>query len=71
MNSAMLQKQNTNLQGKWQGAKRELEETQTRLAETERKLAQREEALSVLDRNWTQLEDQMTFLASCLPASYT
>ena len=60
MKANVLQKQNVSLQSSLQSARREIEDTETRLKAATATLEARDSALSTYERQWLQLEEQLS-----------
>ena len=64
MNLETLKRQNTSLSTALQISKRSLVESASKLESATQLLAQRDDAISVLDRHWQQLDEQLAALAA-------
>ena len=68
MKANVLQKQNVSLQSSLQSARREIEDTETRLKAATATLEARDSALSTYERQWLQLEEQLSLLLASVQA---
>ena len=69
MTNVMLQRQNGNLQTALQKARRAGADAEVQLATASSSLAARENSLSVYERQWVQLEEQLSLLLASVDGS--